>query len=156
MAHHGEIVGDEQVAQVKVTLQVAEQVQDLRLNRKVQGTDRLVADHQLRRRHQRPGDRDALTLATRELGRVPARGVGGKTNAREHRRRPLPRRCPGRGTVGTQRLGERLADSPRGVQRAVGVLEHDLQRRAQLPALAAGRAGDVPAGEANGPVRDRG
>jgi hypothetical protein len=95
MAHHGEIVGDEQVAQAKVMLQLAEQVQDLRLNRKVQRTDRLVADHELRRRHQRPGDSDALTLAARELGRVPARGVGGKTNARQHRRHPLPGRCPG-------------------------------------------------------------
>ena len=43
-----QVVGDEQVGQAELVLQVLEQVEDLRLDRDVERRDRLVADDQLR------------------------------------------------------------------------------------------------------------
>ena len=48
VADHAEVVGDEQVGQAELALQVREQVEDLRLDRHVERRHRLVADHQLR------------------------------------------------------------------------------------------------------------
>ena len=67
---HRQVVRDEDVGQVEVTLQVAQQVEDLRLDRHVERGDRLVADDQLRRQRERARDADALALAARELVRV--------------------------------------------------------------------------------------
>ena len=49
---------------------VAQQVQDLRLDRDVERGDRLVADDELRAERERARDADALALAARELVRV--------------------------------------------------------------------------------------
>ena len=66
----GEVVGDEQVGQAELLLEVVEQVQHLALDRHVEGGDRLVADDELRVERERPGDPDALALAAGELVRV--------------------------------------------------------------------------------------
>ena len=73
----GEVVGDEEVGQPELPLQVLHEVQDLRLHRDVQGRGRLVANHELRVARQRARDRDSLALAARELVRVRV-GVGGR------------------------------------------------------------------------------
>src|SRR5689334_7330129 len=64
-----EVVGDEDVREAEVALQVLEQVQDLGLHRDVQCRHGLVADDQLRVDRERAGDADALPLAARELVR---------------------------------------------------------------------------------------
>ena len=66
MTHHGEVVGDEQVAQTTLRLQVHQQVQDLTLDRHIECGDRLVADDQLRLQGQGASDADALQLAAGE------------------------------------------------------------------------------------------
>ena len=78
--HHRDLVGDvlddtdvvrdEQVRHTELALQLAQQVQDLRLHRHIECRGRLVADDQLRRYRQRARDRDALALAARELMRI--------------------------------------------------------------------------------------
>ena len=65
-----EVVGDEQVGEPEFLLEVVEQVQDLALDRHVEGRHRLVADDEVRVDRQRPGDADALALAAAELVRV--------------------------------------------------------------------------------------
>ena len=65
-----EVVGDEQVGQAELLLEVVEQVQDLALDRHVERRDGLVADDELGVEGERPGDADALALAARELVRV--------------------------------------------------------------------------------------
>ena len=57
---HGDVVGDEQQAQAQLTLQFAQQVEDLRLHADVQRRGWLVAVDQLRLHRQRAGDGDAL------------------------------------------------------------------------------------------------
>src|SRR2546422_241528 len=67
---HSEVVGDEDVREAELVLEVVEQVDDLCLNRDVEGGDGLVGDDQLRAEREGPGDADPLPLATRELVRV--------------------------------------------------------------------------------------
>ena len=70
LADHRQVVRDEDVRQVEVALQVAQEVEHLRLDRDVERRDRLVADDQLRRERERTRDADPLALAARELVRV--------------------------------------------------------------------------------------
>ena len=65
-----QVVGDEQVGEPVLLLEVLEQVDDLRLDGHVQGRHRLVEHQQLGLHGQRPGDADALSLTTRQLMRV--------------------------------------------------------------------------------------
>jgi hypothetical protein len=57
--------------------------------------------------------------------------------------------------VWRERLGERLADRSRWVERAVGVLEHDLQVGAEPASAGAGSGEDVLAVERDRPCRGR-
>ena len=70
MAHHGEVVGDEQEGQREALLQVDEQVDDLRLDVDVERGDRLVGDDQRGLDRERARDADALALAAGELVRI--------------------------------------------------------------------------------------
>ncbi len=58
------------------SLQVVEQVDDLRLDRDVERRDRLVADDQLRPQRERARDADPLALTARELRREPVVVLG--------------------------------------------------------------------------------
>ncbi|KAG1531067.1 hypothetical protein G6F50_016918 [Rhizopus delemar] len=64
VAHDRQVVADEHVRQAEFLLQVAHQVQDLRLDGYVQCGGGLVADQEARARGQRAGDADALARAT--------------------------------------------------------------------------------------------
>ena len=65
-----QVVGDEQVGQVELGLQVLHQVDDLGPDRHVEGRDRLVGDDEVGLDRQGAGDADALALAAGELVRV--------------------------------------------------------------------------------------
>ena len=67
VAHHREVVGDDEVGEPELVLQLLEQVEHLRLHRDVERGDRLVGHDQLRVDRQRPGDADPLPLAAGEL-----------------------------------------------------------------------------------------
>ena len=114
-------------------------------------------DHQPRSQHQRAGDRDPLPLPAGELraGKRPAASAGSPT-ALQHARRPASRAWrPSATRMHPQRLGERLADGLRRVERAVGVLEHDVQVDGCDPAPPQRRPGDVRRREAHRPVGRR-
>ena len=70
VADDAEVVGDEDVGQRELVLQVVEEVDDLRLDRDVERRDGLVGDDQARVERQGARDADALPLAARELVRV--------------------------------------------------------------------------------------
>ena len=129
-----QVVGDEEVGDAVVLLDVAHQVEDLGPERHVEGGDRFVAHDQLGLERQRARDRDPLQLAAGQL----ASGSG-----RAWRRRGRPAPAAGRlvsrsarfiAEVHPQRLGDRLDRSGAGVERAVRILEDHLhpppQRRA--------------------------
>ena len=69
VADDAEIVGDEEIRQLELVLELLEQVDHLRLDRDVERRHRLVGDDQLRPQRERARDADPLALAAGELVR---------------------------------------------------------------------------------------
>ena len=69
MRDRGEVVGDEQIGEPELGLQVAQQVEDLRPDRDVESGDRLVEHDELGRQRQSARDGDALALPAGEFVR---------------------------------------------------------------------------------------
>ena len=67
LGDHAEIVGDEQDRHAEPALQVAQQIEDLRLDGDVERGGRLVGDQQRRLARQRHRDHDALAHAAGQL-----------------------------------------------------------------------------------------
>ena len=63
---HAQVVGDEEVGQPELLLQIEQQIEDLGLHRDVERGDRLVGHDQARIEGQGAGDADALALAAAE------------------------------------------------------------------------------------------
>ncbi len=82
---HREIVGDEQVGDPELRLQVFEQVDDLCLDGYVERLNRFVANDQPWVERQRAGDAKPLALSARELVRIVAHLRGTQANALEQR-----------------------------------------------------------------------
>src|SRR5439155_1767155 len=76
MLDDGDVVGDEEVGKPELLLQIAEQVDDLRLNRDVERRNRLVADDKPRVERQRAGNADALALSARKFVREAVERLG--------------------------------------------------------------------------------
>src|SRR6476646_6196581 len=75
-----EIVGDEKAREPHVTLEVAQEIQDRRLHRDVERRHRLVGDEDARVEDERAREADALSLAARELMRVPETQLAAQTD----------------------------------------------------------------------------
>ena len=71
-------MGDEQVGQAGLCLQIGQQVQNLGLDRHVQCRDRLVTDHELGTQGKTAGNADTLALAAGELVGIPVEHIGGQ------------------------------------------------------------------------------
>ena len=67
IAHHTQIVGDEEIRHARSTLNLLEQIQNLRLNRDIQRTGAFVADNQPRLHRQCACQTDSLTLTAGKL-----------------------------------------------------------------------------------------
>ena len=126
MLDHAHVVGDEQVGQPELALELLEQVQDLGLDRHVEGRDRLVADDQVGLEDERAGDADALALAAGELVRVAARVLRLQTDEVHHPRDLLPPLGRAPEAVDPQALADAVADRRPRVEARVRVLEDDL------------------------------
>ena len=98
VAHHAQVVRDEQIGQAKVLLQIGQQVEHLRLNRDIQRGDRLVGHDQRGLEHQRAGNGDALALPTREHVRVALVMFGAQADQGQHGARLF-------GTLGCRQVG---------------------------------------------------
>src|SRR5947207_1143406 len=78
-----EVVGDEQVRDFPLRLQILKEVEDLRLDRDVQCTNGLVADDEVRLQCKRTSDANALALPSGEFVRVARRITGIESDARQ-------------------------------------------------------------------------
>src|SRR5215468_4104658 len=67
-----QIMGDEEISEPQLLLQVFQEIDDLGLDRYIERGDRLVADDELGFDRERACDADALTLTARELVRMAA------------------------------------------------------------------------------------
>ena len=136
MAHHGQVVRDEQVSQAAAALQVLHDVQHLRLNRHIQSGCGLVADQKFRLGGQCAGDGNTLTLSARKLvWKLVAVGRG-----QTHRQEQLPHLA--RQFIGARKqsmFAERFAHDvhhlPAWVQAGIGILKNHLHAPAQLAQL---------------------
>ena len=153
VAHDREVVGDEQVGQPEVRLEVFEQVDDLRLDRHVERRDGLIGHDEGGLHGERAGDADPLPLAARELVRVAAGEVGVEPDGFEQLAHPLLA-ASALQTVDHHRLRHDAAHAHARVQRGVGVLEDHLhlppvgaqiapRERGQIDRTAAGGRGRI-------------
>jgi hypothetical protein len=123
----GQIVGNEQVGQPVLLLEVLEQVDDLGLHRNIQSADRFIANDQLRLDRQRPRDADPLPLAPAELMRVTTGIVAIQPDGFQQLGNPLPARGSVFGQImNVQGFTDDVFDGQARVERIVGVLEDDL------------------------------
>jgi hypothetical protein len=111
VADDGQVVGNEQVRQPEPVLQVAQKVDDLGLRRDVEGGYRLVAHEQAGLEGQRPGDGDALALATGELVGLAPEHVGADPDLAEQLDHPLPACRPVQIGVDPQGLSDHLQNA---------------------------------------------
>ena len=75
-ADHFQVVANEQIGQAVALLQIVQQIDDLRLNRDIQGRGRLVQHHETGLQHQGPGNGDALALAAGKFMGEAVHGAG--------------------------------------------------------------------------------
>ena len=135
MLHHGQIVGDEQIGELILLLQLLQQIDDLRLDGHVQGGHGLIADDELRLQSQGPGDTDALTLAAGELMGIAILVEGLQAAVVHDLIDIVVKFFLGHQTVLADGLTDDLAHGHTGLQRGEGVLEDDLHLGAHVAHL---------------------
>ncbi len=127
-----EVVRDEQQRQVERRLHLAQQVENLRLNRDIERRRGLVGDDERRPTRERDGDHHALAHAARKLVRVVRNSGFGIDDS--HGAEELDRLCvrfASRGaSVDQQRLGDLIADAEHRVERRHRLLEDQRDLRA--------------------------
>ena len=126
VAHHGQVVGDEQIRYAALGLNALQQVHDLRLNGHVQRRDGLVADDELRVEGQRPCDADALPLSAGKFVGIAPDVVGLEAHRLQQLLHALGALLRVAEPVDLHRLRDQLAHREARVQRGVGVLKDHL------------------------------
>ena len=137
VAHHRQVVRDEEIGQAQPLLQFHQHVDHLGLDRHVERRHRLVADHQAGLQRQCPRDRDALALPAGELVRIAIRHVGQQAHRGQQRGHSLAiLGAAGRDAVHRQRLADDVAHLHARIQRAVRILVDHLHAAAEAPGRA--------------------
>ena len=138
-------MGDQDQRQARLALQVAQQVEDLRLHGHVERGGRFVGDQQLRARRQRHRDHDALAHAAREFVRIGVEPAARRRDLHllEQFERALPRLGPAEPAAPAQHLGDLRADAHDRIERGHRLLEDHRHVAAAMRAPGLAR----PAGE---------
>ena len=138
-----QVVGDEEEGHVQLLPQFFEQVDDLRLDRYVQGTGRLVTDEHLGVHGDGLGDGGALALAAGELMGKPVGVVGLEPDAGDQVDDVLVAPLLGADVEVVQHLPDAGADLPAGVEGTHRILKDHLNIVVGLPQLFAPDLGDI-------------
>ena len=129
-------MGDEDIGQRQALLQIGQEIDDLGLDRDVEGRDRLVGDDQLRLQRQGAGDADALALAAGELMGEAVQMIGMQAH-QPHQLLEAPVDLgPAEAAMDAHGLGDQIADPPARVEGGIGILEHHLHLAPVRPELA--------------------
>ena len=126
VAHHREVVGDEEVGEAAPGPQLLQQPEHPRLHQHVERRRGLVEHHKLRAAGERTGDRDALPLPAGERRRVAPRELGGQADFLQQRRHDLRPLAPLADAVNVEREAERGAHGALRVEGGERVLLHKL------------------------------
>ena len=129
------VVRDEEVGQFLAFLQIFEQVEDLGLDRDIQGGDRFVGDHQFGLDDQGACDADALALAAAEAMWVAAQMFDAQPYLLDHLADSFFEFAAFGDAVDAQRLADGFEHIHAGVERGKGVLEDHLDGSAEEPHL---------------------
>ncbi len=127
-------MADEEIGEIVLLLQIAQEVDDLRLHAHVERRCRLIEHDEAWLQHHGAGNGDALALAAGELVRIAPAGQRIEPDLLQRPADTLVALLVGeRPLVHLQPFGDDVADRHARAERAVGVLEHDLQLVAQRP-----------------------
>ena len=132
-----EIVRDEEVRKVVLALELAKEIQDLSLDRDVEGRHRLVEHDEARLGRERARHRDALTLPAGHLRWAATKELGAKSDELEQLDHTRPPGFPVPDPVHDEGSGDDRGDGAPAVERARGILEHRGQRPPYRPHLVA-------------------
>ena len=147
VADDAEVVRDEDVGEVELVLELLEQVDHLRLDRDVEGGDRLVGHDQLRAQRERARDPDPLPLPARELVREAVVVLRREADLLEQLLDGLLALLAVADPVDAHRVADDRADALARVQARVGVLEDHLHLAAKRPQRAGAQLADRAAVE---------
>jgi hypothetical protein len=120
---HAQVVGDENIREVELLLEVFEQVQNLCLDAHVQCADRFVADDNFGVDRECAGDADPLALAAGELVWIAVRVTGVQPDDVQQLLDAVFAFLAARDVVDVERLTDDVADGESGVQAGERVLE---------------------------------
>jgi hypothetical protein len=129
LAHHREVVRDEEDRDAEALAQVAEEPEDMRLDAGVEGARRLVADEDVGCEREGARDRDALALPARELVGEAGGVLGGESDGLEERDRLRPALGAAPDPVDPERLGDDRPNALARVERPAGVWKTIWMRR---------------------------
>ena len=141
-ANDGEVVGDEEVGEAEAILEFLEEVDDLGLDRDVEGGEGLVGDDEPGLDGEGTGDADALPLATGELVREAVGEGGADSDGVEELGDTLPTLMLVEAMDG-EGFGDDAANGHPGIERGVGVLEDHLDATADLAEAATAERGEI-------------
>ena len=130
-----EVVADEEIGEIVLCLQVAQQVDDLRLHAHVERRGRLVEHDEVRLQHHGAGNRDALALAAGEFVRIAEARLGIEPDLVQHLDHPA-RPAPAADSDGSWIFSPSSMISRHRharAERAERILEDDLQFAPQRP-----------------------
>ena len=148
-----QVMADEQIGQVQLLAQVHEQVQDLRLDRHIEGGNRLVTDQHAGLHRQRARDTNALALATAELVRVAAAQGRVQPGALHLRTHVIVKTNLVDQAMDAGCFADDLVHAQARVQAGVRVLKNHLDAQALGMALSRRQAGHGLAGEQHLAIR---
>src|SRR3989441_6785284 len=140
--HHAEVVCDEEVREVLPLLYFLEEVQDLGLDRHIEGAGRFVKEQELRFRREGAGDRNPLALSSRELVGEAVQMLGPQTDLLQQTGTLFVRLRTGRKTTDQERLRDDVLDEQARIQRGERVLKnglHETAERLHRPAAHSGQ-----------------
>ena len=136
--NNSKVVGDEEVRQVVLLLNITKKIQNLSLNGHVKCRNGLVGHDELGANRKRTGDADTLTLTTRELVRIALAMSGRKANDLEQLLCLLQTLALAHLGVNKQRLANNVLHLHARIERSVRILEHHLHLGAQRTNLLLG------------------
>jgi hypothetical protein len=138
-----QVVGDEDIGHLHLGLDVFEQVDDLGLDRHIEGRDRLVTHDKLGAQRDRARDTDALALATGELVGVAVVVLGVETDSLHELLDGLAGAAPRLDVLDVKGGRDDRPDRLARVERGVGVLEDHLQVAADADDFGGGTGREI-------------
>jgi hypothetical protein len=125
----------EQIGQPVISLQILQQVENLRLDRNVERRNRLVAYDEVGLHRQRTGNTDSLALAARELVGIATSMLLSKSDLLEQVGDAYSGRRPLGQPMDTESLPDDCTDRQPGVERRIRVLKNDLHATSKAAEL---------------------